>query len=392
MHNAVIIAALRTPLGAYRGSLRYVSPADLGGTVARALIEQTHTSPEEIGETIFGNVLGSGLGQNPARQVAARAGIPFSSSALTIDMVCGSGLRAVCLASQGITLGEYEAVIAGGTESMSKAPYIILKNGSSEEKISSLRHDGLRCAFDNEPMGKAAEWLAATRKCSRTEQDRYALDSHRKATESIQKGLFKAEIVFVNGKSGGKAISPFDTDECPRPDCSMEFLSNLKPAFTDDGTITAGNATPIADGAAAALITTESYAKSKNIQPLARIVSYAIAGVPPREAFLAPVPAIKKLLSENGLAVHDIDLFELGDSFAVEGLLCQRELNIDPSRMNVRGGALALGHPLGASGCRILVTLIHALKDSRKRYGVAAICLGGGNAVALLVEAIPNRP
>ena len=386
MHKAVIIAALRTPLGAYRGGLRDVPATDLGGLVAKEVLHRSGVPASDVDEAIFGNVLGAGLGQNPARQVATLAGVPFSSSALTIDMVCGSGLRAVSLAAQAVVLGESSVVIAGGTENMSRAPRILTHADQFRKAISTVKHDGLRCAFTDKPMGMAAEWLAGKYGISREEQDRYALSSQRKATASVVKGIFDSETVPVQRDGGGETGQTFDRDECPRPNCSMEKLSLLRPAFKRDGTVTAGNSTPISDGAAAVLVTSESYAAEMGLPPLAHIVSWCTVGVDPRATFTAPIPAVRKILSQCGLTTNDVDIYEINDSFAVQGVVCERELGLDSERVNIRGGTLAVGHPLGASGCRILVTLLHTLKGEGKRRGLAVICLGGGNAVAMLVE------
>jgi acetyl-CoA C-acetyltransferase len=382
MQTPVILGALRTALGSFQGGLKGIPAPRLAGTVAAELLRRLNVPPADVDELILGNVIGAGLGQNPARQAAVFAGIPFSSSAFTVDMVCGSGLRAVCLAAQAVALGESAVVIAGGAENMSRAPHLMLRDAPSPKPLSAMRHDGLHCAFRREPMGVFAESLARARGVSREEQDRYALEGQRRAAESIDRGVFAAEIVPVSRDGEGE----FCRDECPRRDCTMERLALLKPAFRKDGTVTAGNATPISDGAAAVLMASEGYARAHGIAPLARILSCCTAGVELEEAFAAPVPAVRKLLCKSGLSIGEIDLVELGDSFAVEGVVCGRELGWDPARVNIRGGTLALGHPLGASGARILVTLLHALRDARKRLGLAVICLGGANAVALLVE------
>jgi len=382
MQTPVILGALRTALGSFQGGLKGVPAPRLAGTVAAELLRRLNVPPADVDELILGNVIGAGLGQNPARQAAVLAGIPFSSSAFTVDMVCGSGLRAVCLAAQAVALGESAVVIAGGAENMSRAPQLVLRDAAARRPLSAMRHDGLHCAFKKEPMGVFAESLARRHEVSREEQDRYAIEGQRRAAESIAREVFAAEIVPVSRDGEGQFIR----DECPRHDCTMERLALLKPAFRKDGTVTAGNATPISDGAAAVLVASEEYARAHRIAPLARILDWCTAGVELEEAFAAPVPAVRKLLAKSGLSIEEIDLVELGDSFAVEGVVCGRELNWDPARVNVRGGTLALGHPLGASGARILVTLLHALRYARKRLGLAVICLGGANAVALLVE------
>ncbi|MEI6634500.1 MAG: thiolase family protein [Chlamydiota bacterium] len=382
MQTPVIIGALRTPIGSFHGGLKNIPAPLLAGTVAAELLRRTGVARADVDELILGNVIGAGLGQNPARQAAILAGIPFTASAFTVDMVCGSGLRAVCIAANAIALGESTVLIAGGAESMSRAPHLVLRDASSPRPVNAMRHDGLHCAFRKEPMGVFAETLARARGVTREEQDRYALASQQRAVEAIDRGLFAPEIVPVERDGEGVCAE----DECPRRECSMEQLALLKPAFRKDGTVTAGNATPISDGAAAVLVVSEEYARARGIPPLARVASCCTAGVELEEAFAAPIPAVRKLLAKNRLSIGEIDLIEVGDSFAVEGVVCRRELGWDPARVNTRGGTLALGHPLGASGARILVTLLHALRDARKRLGLAVICLGGGNAVAMLVE------
>jgi len=382
MHTPLIAAALRTPIGAFQGALKNIPPPQLAGLVLGELLHRTGITPSEVDEVILGNVLRAGLGQNPARQAAAAAGIPFSSSALTIDMVCGSGLRAVCLAGQALRLGEGGVVIAGGMENMSATPQLLSRDTPSRTLVNSMRRDGLTCAFRGEAMGVFAEKLAQANHISRDEQDRYSLESHRKTLSSIRGGLFSPEAVPVPLSDGeGKA---FSSDECPRSDCTMEKLARIKPAFDKNGTVTAGNATPIADGAAAVIVVSDSYARQRDMRPLARILDWCVVGVEPEHTFAALGSAVKKILRRNTLMREDVDLFEIADSFAVEGIVCIRELGIPPEKVNVRGGTLTLGHPLGASGCRILVTLLHTLKDERKRLGLAAVCFGGGNALAML--------
>lgn len=384
MQMPLITAALRTPIGAYQGALTQIAAPRLAASVIREMLRQSGVPASDVGEVILGNVLGAGLGQNPARQAAAAAGIPFSSSALTIDMVCGSGLRAVCLAAQSIALGQHDVVIAGGMENMSAAPHLVTRSAPDGKPLSSLRHDGLRCAFEDRPMGRCADSLARAHRIGRGEQDQYAMESHRRAVESIDRGTFRREIVPV--KPGGAGQPVLDADECPRRDSTLEKLSRLKPAFDTGGTVTAGNATAIADGAAAVMITSGDYARRRGIIPLAHILSWTIVGVEPGNTFGALAPVIQRLLAKNGIEVREVDVFEIGDSFAAEGIVGIRELGLPSERVNPRGGTLALGHPLGASGCRILVTLLHTLVGERKRLGIAAVCFGGGNAIAMLVE------
>lgn len=385
MRDAYILAGLRSPLGSYGGSLGSVPAVNLAGTVAGELLRRSGVRPAEVEEIILGNVLGAGLGQNPARQAGAIAGIPFSSSAFTVDMVCGSGLWSVCLAAQGILLGKRSAVIAGGTENMSRAPKILLQARKPRKIVSSLKYDGLRCAFNDEPMGMAAEWLAREYDVSREEQDIYAYDCYRKARASISERTFSPEIVSIRLEAVGETAG---NDECRYCDSSLEELSRLRPAFVKDGTVTAGNATPIADGAAVVLVGSAEFAADRGLVPMARIAGCETAGVEPRKVHTSTIIAVRKLLDSHGLSTGDVDVWELNDSFAVQGVVCLRELGLDPSRVNIRGGTLALGHPLGASGARILVTLLHILKDRGARRGIAAICLGGGNAVAMLIENI----
>jgi acetyl-CoA C-acetyltransferase len=389
MDTPVIVAALRTPLGSFQGGLKHCMAPELAGILTRELLHRTGVPPEDIEEVVMGNVLGAGLGQNPSRQAAVFAGIPYSSSAVTLDMVCGSGLRSVCAAAQSVTLGDYSAVIAGGTENMSRAPQLMLRDDRRYRTVSSVKYDGLRCAFRKVPMGDFAEAFAREYRISRREQDEFALASHRRTSTSVDGGLFDAEIVPVPSPGGSNGFVA--RDECPRRYCTLESLSLLKPSFAKDGTVTAGNATPLADGAAAVMVTSESYAASRRLTPLARIVSWCTAGVEPQNVFLATVGAVRKLLKKTGLTVDDIDVFEINDSFAVQAILCRRELTLDSQKVNLRGGTLALGHPLGASGARILVTLLHILQDERKRLGLATICLGGGNAVAMLVETLQPK-
>jgi acetyl-CoA C-acetyltransferase len=386
MQNPLIIAALRTPLGSFQGGLKNFPATRLSGIVIKELLHRSGVPPADVNDVIMGNVLHAGLGQNPARQAAVYAGIPYGASALTVDMVCGSGLRAVSLAAQAIVLGESSVIVAGGMESMSRAPHLSIRDGAGGRGVSSLRYDGLRCAFSGEPMGVFAEHLSRAHGISRAAQDEYALSSHQRAAASIDRGLFDPETVSLRDVAGGSGGQGCARDECPRRDCTIDKLSTLKPAFEKGGTVTAGNATPIADGAAAVLVASEPYAHERGIRPLARILSWGMAGVEPRETFAALIPAVRGLLARSSLALRDVDIFEIADSFAVEGIVGIRELRLPAEKVNLRGGTLSLGHPLGASGCRILVTLLHILKDTRKRRGLAAICLGGGNAVAMLVE------
>ncbi|MDD5557814.1 MAG: thiolase family protein [bacterium] len=381
MQTPVVIAAARTPFGSYHGGLRHVPATELAAIVVGELLQRGGVAPADADEVVMGNVLGAGLGQNPARQAAALAGIPFSASALTLDMVCGSGLRSVCVAAQAVALGEQAVVAAGGMENMSRAPQILLRESRVHVPASSVKHDGLHCAFRGVPMGAFAEAFARARRIGRREQDAYALACHRLTAASADGGLFDGEIVPVPLPDGA-----LTRDQCPRRDCTMEMLSALRPAFERGGTVTAGNATPLADGAAGVLVASEEFARERGIAPLARIRSWCTVGVEPENVFLASVAAVRKLLSRAGLSPDDIDLFEINESYAVQAIVCRRELGIDPRKVNVRGGSLSLGHPLGTSGAQILVTLLQILRDEGRRRGVAAICMGGGNGVAMLVE------
>ncbi|MDB5349563.1 MAG: acetyl-CoA acetyltransferase [Planctomycetota bacterium] len=388
--SAVILSACRTPIGKYLGGLASQSAVELGVVVAKEAIRRSGVDPGLVDETIVGNVLPAGLGQAPARQVALGSGVLASSSALTINMVCGSGLRAVMLAETAIRAGDASIVLAGGMESMSNAPHL-LRGGRSGWKlgdgslVDSLLHDGLTCAIEGWPMGMAAERTAEMVGLTRADLDAFALESQRRAVAAQADGAFADEIVPVSlpGKRGETRIT---ADEGPRAESSAEGLAKLSPAFKPEGIVTAGNASTLSDGAAMLVVASESQAKSLGKAPLARIVQTAISGTDPRDLFLAPIGAIRAALSRAGLSVDDIDLFEINEAFASQMLGCVRGLEIDLARVNVHGGAIALGHPIGASGARVLVTLLHALERRGGRYGVAALCLGGGNAVAMIVE------
>ncbi len=395
----VILSACRTPIGRYLGGLAGRSAVELGEIAARASMARAGIEPSAIDEAILGNVLSAGLGQAPARQVALRAGIPASASALTINMVCGSGLRAVMLGAALIRAGEAGVVLAGGMESMSNAPHLLsgARGGwklGDRPLVDSLLHDGLRCATEGWPMGMAAERTADQAGLSRLDLDAFALESHRRALAAQRSGAFEAEIVGVPlaGKPGSR--TELANDEGPRADASAEGLARLAPAFRPEGIVTAGNASTLSDGAAMLVIASAARAARLNATPIARIVASAIAGQEPRDLFLAPIGAIRAVLKAAGLALAEIDLFEINEAFAAQMLACVRALEIDPARVNVHGGAIALGHPIGASGARVLVTLLHALQLRGAKLGMAALCLGGGNAVAMIVERIAgfDRP
>jgi acetyl-CoA C-acetyltransferase len=390
--DAFLIAAVRTPIGKYLGSLADVPAVELGGIALRAALERGRANASAIEEVIMGNVVQAGLGQNPARQAALKAGLPDTIAAVTINKVCGSGLKAVMLAAQSIRAGDAELVLAGGMESMSRAPHLLFggRQGwkiGDQKLVDAVVHDGLWCAFENWHMGEAAEHTAASCGISRGEQDRFAVQSHQRAAAAWEAGRFDAETVGVTVGVGAKART-MTRDEGFRPDTSVEALARLRPSFRGDGTVTAGNASMLSDGAAAVLVGTAAAAEKLGTKPLARILAYTTAGIAPRDIFLAPVRAVRQLLEKAELTIKDIDIFELNEAFASQMLACGKQLGLDETRVNVHGGAIALGHPIGASGARVLVTLVHALHARQARRGVAALCLGGGNAVAMLVERI----
>ena len=391
MREAVILSATRTPTGKFLGALKGHTAPQLGAIVVREAVARAGVRPEDVDEVIMGNVLGAGVGQAPARQAAIHAGLPPAVGALTINKVCGSGLKAVMLAAQGIATGDVSVVVAGGMESMSNAPYLLararegLRLGHGE-LLDSMIHDGLWDAYDDQHMGCCGEVVAEKYDVSRAEQDAFALASHQKAIAAIKAGKFKDEIVPVPiAQKKGDPV-PFTTDEAPREDTSLEALGRLKPAFKEGGTVTAGNAPGVNDGAAALVVCGADTAQKLGRKPLARIVAQATSGLEPRLVMMTPVPAVKKLFEKTGWSAKDVDLLELNEAFAVQGVAVVRELGLDPARVNVNGGAVALGHPIGASGARVLTTLLYALRDRGGKRGIATLCLGGGNGVALAVE------
>ncbi|MFZ0060883.1 MAG: acetyl-CoA C-acetyltransferase [Pyrinomonadaceae bacterium] len=389
--EAVIIGAVRTPVGKFQGSLKGFKATELGALVVREVVKRAGVAPGAVDEVIMGCVIQAGLGQNPARQAALNGGLPNTVSAVTINKVCGSGLKAVMMAAQGIQLGDTEIVVAGGMESMSNAPYLLPKaregyrlgNGTL---VDSMINDGLWCAFDNQHMGCTGEVVAERFHVSRTEQDEYALQSHRKAATAIKAGRFKDEIVPVEIPQKKGAATIFDTDETVREDTSLEVLGKLKPAFKEGGTVTAGNAPGVNDGASALVVTSLARAQALGVEPMARIVAQATSGTEPQLVMMAPVEAIKKLLLKANWSTNDVDLIELNEAFAVQAVAITRELNLDPEKINVNGGAVALGHAIGQSGSRLLTTMLFEMKRRDAHRGVVALCLGGGNAVALAVE------
>jgi acetyl-CoA C-acetyltransferase len=391
MPMSYVIAGCRTPIGKFQSVLASVSSPKLGAIAVREAVRRARIEPERIDEVIMGNVLSAGLGQAPARQAALGAGLPPSVAAVTINKVCGSGLKAVMLADQAIRAGDANIIVAGGMENMSLAPYLLpgARAGwrfGNQQAIDSMQYDGLWCAFENCPMGNEADYIAASRAVNRADQDAFALESHRRAVLAAEQGLFKDEIVLVTLTDRKQNEIVIDRDEGPRGETTLAALSKLRPSFAPDGTVTPGNASQISDGAAAVVVTNESIAREIAGTITARIVASATSGVPPKDLFIAPVSAIEKVLAKAKLTLADIDLLELNEAFAAQCLACMRPLKLDPAKTNVNGGAIALGHPIGASGARVLVTLLYALRKRNLRRGLAALCLGGGNAVAMIVE------
>ncbi|HEY0728793.1 MAG TPA: acetyl-CoA C-acetyltransferase [Pyrinomonadaceae bacterium] len=391
LNEAVIISAARTPVGKFLGALKGFTAPQLGAIVVREAVKRAGVKPEDVDEVIMGCVIQAGLGQNPARQAALKGGLPNTVSAVTVNKVCGSGLKAVMMAAQGVQLGDTDIVVAGGMESMSNAPYLIPKaregyrlgNG---ELVDSMINDGLWCAFENYHMGCTGEVVADEYKIGRAEQDEFATNSHRKAVAAIKAGKFKDEIVAVEIPQRKGAALVFDTDETVREDTSVEGLAKLKAAFTPEGTVTAGNAPGVNDGASALVVTSMRRARELGVEPMGRIVGQATAGVEPRLVMMAPVEAVRKLFKKTGWSASEVDLFELNEAFSVAAVAVTRELGLDPEKVNVNGGAVALGHAIGQSGSRLLTTVLHELKRRDAHRAVVALCLGGGNAVALAVE------
>jgi acetyl-CoA C-acetyltransferase len=392
MRQAVIVSACRTAVGKFLGSLKSLPATEIGAVAVREAVRRAGVAPDAIEEVIMGNVLQAGLGQNPARQAALKAGLPPAVAALTVNKVCGSGLKAVMLAAQAIRAGDHDLVVAGGMESMSNAPYLL--TGAREgyrlghgELVDAMVRDGLWDVYENVHMGCCGEAVADRYGVPRQAQDEYALDSHRKAIAAIDAGRFRAEIVPVPvpQKKGGPA--PFEIDEAPRRDTSLAALARLRPAFKEGGTVTAGNAPGVNDGAAALVVASEERAARGGMPRLAEVVAYATSGIEPLMVMMAPLEAIRRVLARAGWTADEVDLYEINEAFAVQAVALLRELRIRPERLNVNGGAVALGHPIGASGARVLTTLLHAMADRKARKGIAALCLGGGNAVAMAVRA-----
>ncbi|HEY8996316.1 MAG TPA: acetyl-CoA C-acetyltransferase [Edaphobacter sp.] len=393
MNDVVIVSAVRTPVGRFLGGLSDLSAVELGAVAVRAAVEKASIDAASVEECIMGCVLAAGLGQNPARQAALRAGLSDHVSALTVNMVCGSGLRAVALAAQSIMSGDAEIVVAGGMESMSNAPYLLpaARKGfrmGDASAVDSMIRDGLWCSMGNEHMGMTAERVAEKHGITREQQDAYALESHRRAVAAWREGRFDEEVVPVSvpSKKKGAASTLITRDESIREDASLEALSALRPAFKTDGTVTAGNAPGVNDAAAAIVVMSARKAKQLGLQPLATIQAQATSGVAAGWVMLAPVTGVQKVLQRAGWKLDEVDLFELNEAFSVQALGVAKELGLALDKVNVNGGAVAIGHPIGASGARVLTTLLHEMVRRDAKKGVAALCLGGGNSVALAVE------
>jgi acetyl-CoA C-acetyltransferase len=389
--DSVIVSAVRLPTGKFLGALKPFTAPELGAMVVREAVRRAGIDPAVVDECIMGNVVSAGLGQAPARQAALRAGLFDHVSALTINKVCGSGLKAVMLAAQGITTGDASVVVAGGMESMSNAPYLLAKAREGlrmghGQVLDSMINDGLWCSFEDWHMGNAGEVVATECGIGRQAQDAYALDSHRKAAEAADSGRFDEEILPVSIPQKKGEPMTFRLDESIRRDTTIEALGKLPPAFAEDGTVTAGNAPPVNDGAAALVITSVARAKELGVTPLARIVAQASSGLDPKHVLMTPVEAIRRVLAKTGWKMSEVDLFEINEAFSVQLIAVLRQLGVDSAKVNVNGGAVALGHPIGASGARILTTLLYALKQRNLNRGIAALCLGGGNGVAVAIE------
>jgi acetyl-CoA C-acetyltransferase len=396
--TAVIVGAARLPTGRFLGGLSSLSAPELGAKAIAAVVERSGVDPNELEDVIMGNVVQAGTGQAPARQAAIGAGLPPEIPALTINKVCGSGLKAVMLAAQAIKAGEMRAAVAGGMESMSNAPYLVqgYRDGvkfGDRKLIDALIHDGLWCSFGNCHMGGHAEYTALKAGVTREEQDEFAAESHRKAVAAIDSGAFADEIVPVEIAGRKGQVTIVDTDEPPRRDTNVEALSKLRPAFAGDAppevtepSVTAGNAPGLNDGGAATVVTSEAFARAHGLDILGRVSAYSVGATAPRELFFAPIDAVRRLMAKEGTSIDDYGLIEVNEAFAVQAIADARELDMDLDRVNVRGGAIALGHPIGASGAKILTTLLYAMRDMDVDRGMATLCLGGGNAVALSVE------
>jgi acetyl-CoA C-acetyltransferase len=393
MSEVVIVSAVRTPIAKFQGSLQSYNAPKLGALVVREAVRRAGVEPATVDETIMGCVLQAGVGQSPARQAAIFAGLPPEVGALTVNQVCGSGLRAVSLASQAIQAGDSEIVVAGGMESMSNAPYLLPQARTGYRMgngilVDAMIHDGLWDVYNQFHMGAAAEMVAEKYNITREDQDAFAAESHRRAAAATAAGRFRAQILPVEVPSTKKGEAPrsFDADEAIRPETTVEVLSKLKPAFKPDGTVTAGNAPGVSDGAAAVVVTSAGRARELGLKPMVIIRAQAQAGRAPEWFSLAPIDAVRKVVAKAGWSIDSVDLFELNEAFSVQALAVIRELGLDQARVNVNGGAVALGHPIGASGAAVLVKLVYAMADHGAKRGVASLCLGGGSAVALAVE------
>jgi len=392
--DAVIVSAARTPTGKFQGALKGFSAPELGAIAIKEAVKRSGVDPAKIDEVIMGCVVQAGVGQAPARQAALKAGLPVEVSALTVNMVCGSGLRAVALASQSVRLGDADFVVAGGMESMSNIPYAMpgARDGyrmGNQQVIDLMIHDGLWCPFENWHMGNTGEVVAEKHQITRELQDEFAYNSHRKAHEAYQNGYFKDEIIPIEipQKKGDPIV--LDYDEPVRADTTVETLGKLKPAFKKDGgTVTAGNAPGVNDGASALVVTSAERAKELGVEPLARVVSYAVSGIDPKYIMLAPVEGVRRAVAKAGWELKDVELFELNEAFSVQALGVVKELGINPELVNVNGGAVAIGHAIGNSGGRVLTTLLYEMKRRGAKRGVAGLCLGGGNSVAMAVERV----
>lgn len=392
METPVIVSAVRTPIGKFGGALAPLTAPQLGSKAIAAAIDKAGVDAADVEEVLMGTVLAAGQGQNPARQAALGAGLPPTVHALTLNKVCGSGLKAVMLAAQAIKAGDAHCLVAGGMESMSNAPYLLegarwgMRLGHGQTKDSMIQ-DGLWCALDDHHMGMTGELVAEEFEVSREAQDEFAFQSHQKALKAQEEGKFDAELVSVEVPGRKGAVTVVDKDECPRADSTVEKLAKLRPAFKrDGGTVTAGNAPGVNDAASACVVVSESFAKEKGLKILAKIVSYATAGKEPKWVMMAPVDSSRSALAKAGWSVEDLDLVEANEAFSVQAIAVTKELGLDPDTVNVHGGAVALGHPIGASGARVLTTLLHAMVDRDAKKGMAALCLGGGNAVSMCVE------
>jgi len=388
-----IVGAARTPIGRFQGGLSNVPATELGSVAIREAVKRAGVEPGDVEEVLMGQVIQAGAGQAPARQAALKAGLPPTVGATTLNKVCGSGMKAAMMAAQAIIAGDADILVAGGMESMNLGPYLLPQARTGyrlghAQMLDATVHDGLWCAIENWHMGEAAEFIARQFELTRQDLDKFALASHQKAVAAIDAGRFKAEIVPVEVKGAKGAVTRVDTDEGPRRDTSLEALAKLRPAFQKDGIVTAGNAPGITDGAAALVLMSEAAVRARQVEPLARITGYAQAGVEPKWIFAAPIHAVRKLMEKTGARLDDYDLIEINEAFAAQALADGKDLGWDWARVNVNGGAIALGHPIGASGARLLVTLVYALQARGLRRGLATLCLGGGEAVAMSIERV----